>query len=94
MISVSEAVEFIKQHIPPLNSVKRGIVDACGFVAAEDINSPLALPPFDQSAMDGYANRFKDLENTNIFTLGGEVAAGGNYIKKNQSSQENCFLLM
>ncbi len=79
MISVTEAIEFIKQHIPPLTSVKFGIVDACGFVAAENIYSPLALPPFNQSAMDGYAIRFSDLENTNIFTLGGEVAAGGNY---------------
>ncbi len=86
MISVSEAVEFIKQHIPQLTSAKLDIVDACGFVAAEDIYSPLALPPFDQSAMDGYAIKFSDLENTNIFTLGGEVAAGGNYIKKIESN--------
>ncbi len=79
MISVSEAVEFIKQHIPKLSSVKLGVVEACGFVTTEDIYSPLALPPFNQSAMDGYAIRFSDLENTDTFTLGGEVAAGGNY---------------
>ncbi|MDZ4758363.1 MAG: molybdopterin molybdotransferase MoeA [Bacteroidota bacterium] len=78
MISVNEAVAFIKENIPGLISVRLGVIEACGFISAQDIYSPLALPPFNQSAMDGYAIRFKDIEKNN-FRLAGEVAAGGYY---------------
>lgn len=39
-------------------------MDSLGFVLAEDIYSDVNMPPFDKSAMDGYACRKEDLKNT------------------------------
>lgn len=54
------------------------LVDAQGRVLAADIVSPMALPPFDNSAMDGYAVRTGDLAGNGPWSLpvGGRVAAG------------------
>ncbi|MGI4894362.1 MAG: molybdotransferase-like divisome protein Glp [Janthinobacterium lividum] len=45
--------------LPPLDLALR---DALGCVLAEDVVSPRALPAFDNSAMDGYAVRVRDLD--------------------------------
>ncbi|WP_432561349.1 molybdotransferase-like divisome protein Glp [Kineococcus sp. SYSU DK003] len=45
--------------LPPLDVALR---DALGCVLAEDVVSPRPLPTFDNSAMDGYAVRLRDVE--------------------------------
>jgi molybdopterin molybdotransferase len=54
------------------------IVDALGRVLAGDVRTPHALPPFANSAMDGFALRGADLpaQGERRFTLVGEVFAG------------------
>lgn len=54
------------------------ISTAEGRVSAEDIHAPLPLPPFANSAMDGFAVRGADLSATaeSAFTLIGDVFAG------------------
>jgi molybdopterin molybdotransferase len=54
------------------------LIDAQGRVLAADIASPMAVPPFDNSAMDGYAVRLADLAGDGPWTLPivGRVAAG------------------
>ncbi|MBQ9721377.1 MAG: molybdopterin molybdenumtransferase MoeA, partial [Oscillospiraceae bacterium] len=47
--------------IPETESVP--IEEALGRVAAEAVNAPFPLPPFDRSAMDGYALRAADTLN-------------------------------
>ena len=47
-----------------------------GRVLAEDLASSIDLPPFNNSAMDGYAFRFKDLANNESLTLIGQSFAG------------------
>ncbi|NUO76091.1 MAG: molybdopterin molybdotransferase MoeA [Lysobacter sp.] len=48
-----------------------------GRVLAQDVDAPLALPPFDNSAMDGYAFRHTDLFGTGDgLRLAGEQFAG------------------
>lgn len=48
-----------------------------GRVLAEDIDAPIALPPFDNSAMDGFAFRHADLQGGNtVLQLSGEQFAG------------------
>ena len=37
------------------------VADCLGLVLAEDVTAPIALPPFDNSAMDGYAVRSVDV---------------------------------
>lgn len=56
------------------------LVDAQGRVLAADVISPMAVPPFDNSAMDGYAVRLGDLTGDGPWTLpvAGRIAAGAN----------------
>ncbi len=55
MISVYEAIEKIKGTIKELNPIEVVLTEANGCCLAEDIFAPIDMPPFDQSAMDGYA---------------------------------------
>ncbi len=61
MISVDEALEYILRHLKPLEPEEVSIVDALDRVLAEDLYSDMDIPPFDNSAMDGYALRAADI---------------------------------
>ena len=61
MISAREALEIILKEIQPLAAERVGILDACGRVLAEDVRSGRNVPPFANSAMDGYAVRWEDV---------------------------------
>ena len=60
MISVDEALERILEHFKPLEPERVNILDALDRVLAEDVYSDVDVPPFDNSAMDGYAVRAAD----------------------------------
>jgi len=60
MISVDEALEYVLKHFEPLEPEEVEILDALDRVLAEDIYSDMDIPPFDNSAMDGYAVRAAD----------------------------------
>ena len=60
MISVDEALKEILEAISPLGLEKVSILDALGRVIGEDIYAGRAIPPKDNSAMDGYALRAVD----------------------------------
>jgi len=62
MITVDEALDKILSHIRPLGFEKVSILDALGRVIAEDICANRNIPPLDNSAMDGYALRFEDIQ--------------------------------
>ena len=57
LIGVSEARERVLAAVEPLGSEAVPLLEALGRVLAEDVSSPEALPPFDSSAMDGFAVR-------------------------------------
>lgn len=81
MISVDEALAEILSHVHPLDLETVHILDALGRVLAEDIVSDINVPPFDNSAMDGYAVRSSDLQGATLETPArlevlGSVAAG------------------
>jgi molybdopterin molybdotransferase len=59
--SPGEAARTILQDLAPLVAERVALPDALGCVLAEDAQSPLDLPPWDNSAMDGYAVRGADL---------------------------------
>ncbi len=61
MISVQEAKSLILSTVKPLNAVWLPPSGAVGSVLAADVLSPLALPPFRQSSMDGYAIHHEDI---------------------------------
>jgi molybdopterin molybdotransferase len=60
MIKVEEALDLILKKIRPLGSERVGLTDALGRVLSEEIRSSLDHPPWDTSAMDGYAVRLTD----------------------------------
>ncbi len=60
MISVEEALEKILISMDVLEEEERAILDCLGQVLAEDVFSTIAIPPLDNSAMDGYAVRSED----------------------------------
>ena len=82
MISVETASALIQVNSKALPPKKVQVTDALGCVLSEDAFSPVSLPPFDQSAMDGYALRISDFQNGKTIKVIGEVAAGGVFKRK------------
>lgn len=62
-ISVAEARETILNSVERLPPEKRMLLDALGYVLHEDLLSPVDLPPWDNSAMDGFAVRADDVRS-------------------------------
>lgn len=61
LIPLETVQETILSHVEPVESESRHLVDAVGAVLREDVVACETLPPFDNSAMDGYAVRASDL---------------------------------
>jgi molybdopterin molybdotransferase len=77
MISVSEAFSLVLDHTPVLGREDVPLGDALGRVLAEDVRADTDLPPFDRSAMDGYAVRALDVATAPVvLSVAGQVRAG------------------
>lgn len=78
LMPVDEAINVLLAQVPPPPSIQKIALDqALGRVLALDIHSPMNLPAWDNSAMDGYALRAADLPSTGgRLLLGGRIAAG------------------
>src|SRR5881397_2322560 len=61
MLTPTEAARLILEHIAPLPAARRPLREALDLVLAEDVASPIDLPAWDNSAMDGYAARAADV---------------------------------
>ncbi|WP_425582516.1 gephyrin-like molybdotransferase Glp, partial [Streptomyces synnematoformans] len=82
MWSVEEHVDDILRQIRPLEPLELQLLDAQGCVLVEDVTAAVALPPFDNSSMDGYAVRVVDVEGASdefpaVLRVIGDVPAGG-----------------
>ena len=66
MISVESALEVILKEIKPLGLESVDIASALGRVVGEDIAARWPNPPFDNSAMDGYAVRASDTKGASL----------------------------
>jgi molybdopterin molybdotransferase len=63
LLPVADAERLIGEGVTPVSgSEKVPLREAVGRVVAADIVAPLHLPPFDNSAVDGYAVRPEDLD--------------------------------
>ncbi|HZI21318.1 MAG TPA: gephyrin-like molybdotransferase Glp, partial [Gemmatimonadales bacterium] len=62
MLTPTEAARQILEHVAPLPAARRPLREALDRVLAEDVASPIDLPGWDNSAMDGYAARAEDIE--------------------------------
>ena len=81
MLSVDEARERILAAIVPPPAESTPLLDALGLTLAEDLVSAVTLPPFPNSAMDGFAVRAADTsgagpETPVVLSIVGESAAG------------------
>jgi len=78
MISYEEARRLVMKEARTLDAEDVALDDSFRRVLAADIRSPRALPPFDNSAMDGYAVRSIDIsgELPAILRIAGERPAG------------------
>jgi molybdopterin molybdotransferase len=80
-MGVDEHLALILEQISVLPAYDQPLLETLGLPAAEDIVSPLSLPIFDNSAMDGYAVVFRDVaeaspERPVHLPVVGEIAAG------------------
>jgi molybdopterin molybdotransferase len=76
MKSIDEALELVLRELAPLGPERVSLDEAAGRVAASPAVSAVDLPPFDRSAMDGYAVRSADTAPGVPLRLAGGVAAG------------------
>ncbi|MES2575783.1 MAG: gephyrin-like molybdotransferase Glp [Bacteroidota bacterium] len=77
MISVQEAFSILQNNLPVLEQVEYSLGQARKHVLAEDLFSPINMPPFRQSAMDGYAlGLFEGLD----YEIIGEIKAGDSHL--------------
>ncbi|HET6762586.1 MAG TPA: gephyrin-like molybdotransferase Glp, partial [Longimicrobiaceae bacterium] len=60
-LDAEEARRIMVDGVQPLAAHTRPLLDARGFVLAEDVVSSVDLPPWDNSAMDGFAVRAQDV---------------------------------
>jgi len=90
MILFEEAYETVMQYARPLGTEQAGLTDLLNRVIAEDVISDMDMPPFDKSAMDGYACRREDLGN--VLTVVEEIPAGR--IPEKKISRNQCAEIM
>jgi molybdopterin molybdotransferase len=81
-LSVEEALERILEGCKPLDTLEVASHAAAGSVLVHNVVAPHALPPFANSAMDGYALRAADIaaaspEQPAVLPVAGVVPAGG-----------------
>jgi len=72
----------ILDHCHPLQSERVDIADALGRALSEDVRSPLDHPPWDNSAMDGFAVRIDDVRGASTerpvqLPVSDDIPAGG-----------------
>ena len=80
MLALETARERLLSALVALPAEPVPVAGADGRVAASDVASPRDLPPFDNSAMDGYAVRSADTATVPAtLRLVGRAAAGGGF---------------
>ena len=83
MLTVPQASERILAEIRPLAVERVPLLDALGRVLATAVISPITLPPWTNSAMDGYAVRGTDIDaasaNTPVVLPVIETIAAGRF---------------
>ncbi|MDQ3020689.1 MAG: molybdopterin molybdotransferase MoeA [Bacteroidota bacterium] len=85
MITVEEAKSILIENSFKLNKTRnKKIKDSLNYFLAEDIFSPLDLPPFNQSNVDGYAVNFSGAFNWKVID---EIKAGDKAKLKLKESQ-------
>ncbi len=79
LLSVDEALDHLLHAAEPVQAIEDALtMDALGRVLATSITSPVSVPPYNNSAMDGYAVRAAELNPSAVTRLqvSQRIAAG------------------
>ena len=90
MLSFEKAFEIVLNSAYLLGTERVALAHAVNRVLAEDVKSDIDMPPFNKSAMDGFACRREDL--TNELTIIETIPAG--VAPKNVIGQNQCVKIM
>ena len=77
-MNVNQALNILLKETKPLASEKISLKNSNNRTLSKHLSSSRNIPPFDTSAMDGFAIRKKDLKKTNPLKLIGKSPAGDN----------------
>jgi molybdopterin molybdotransferase len=90
MISFNEAFDIVMRQARVLESERVPLDAASNRILAEDVLSDMDMPPFDKSAMDGFACRREDLPG--VLTVIESVQAG--YLPTKPVGRNQCCRIM
>jgi molybdopterin molybdotransferase len=76
LIEYPEAERLVLENVSRLPAEDVSLVEARGLALAEDVRAKFDSPPFDNSAVDGYAVRSADAEGGRSFRVVDEAPAG------------------
>ena len=81
MLTPEEARAIVLDHIAPLGPERVALLDAAGRVLARDVLARRDNPPYDNSAMDGFAVRHADVARASdaapvALTVAEDIPAG------------------
>ena len=80
MISFEKALEIVTNSADFIEKEDIPLIEGTGRVLAEDVYSDIDMPPFDKSAMDGFACRREDLDSGRLKII--ETVPAGVYPEK------------
>jgi len=76
MVSVEQAYNIIRENIQPLAAIPIKLEESAGYVLDTDIFSPVNVPSFLQSSMDGYAFAYTNGYQDSPLQISGMLQAG------------------
>ncbi len=82
MIEFEQAFNLVLKHTKVLNTEQVLVEDSVGRILKEDVYSKIEMPPFNKSAMDGYALKAGDIRDVPVklrcigFLQAGQIFAG------------------
>lgn len=79
MITIENALKIILEETQTLGLEYKDILSSLNYILGENIHSKDTIPPFDKSAMDGYAVRSDDSNSYTTLKIKGIIKAGDYY---------------
>lgn len=93
LLPLADALESMLSRLPAPTMIEYLPLNECANrVLAEDVFSPINVPNFDNSAMDGYAVRIVDLEKNFTLKVAGKAFAGNPFSGELQAGE--CVRIM
>ncbi|MEY4474575.1 MAG: hypothetical protein RL248_342 [Pseudomonadota bacterium] len=93
LLSLEQALSKMLSQVTPLQATQTvALADAAGRITAKAIISPIAVPPFANASMDGYAVRCNELGNGIPLPVAGKAFAGRPF--KDEWPANSCIRIM